>query len=285
MKTRTYDIIREEFTRIIKENVLESEQVDVKAAPLSAEEAIGNPEDRDYPLLAGVERLMQAEFKGCWGQAFTDMYGNFNDRLADIVTIGLTNDFRRTIFISSLNAVMRYLGLITNTIHCKNNEPWECSYHLVKYIERNYGHPKVAFVGFQPRMIEALSNKLDIKVTDMDQNNIGTEKFGITIHSPEKTSENLEWCDIALVTGTAVVNDTIDRFMIDRPVIFYGITIAGVAKLLSLNHFCYSGHRGQLKPTNIVKRGEDEINRVGGSHKGWGRGSQWGGPQAISCPF
>jgi hypothetical protein len=237
-----YDIIKEEFTRIIKDNSLESEQVEVKAAPLSTEEAIGNPEDRDYPLLAGVERLMQAEFRGCRGQAFTDMYGNFNGRLADIVAMDLTNNFRRAVFVSSLNAVMRYLGLIAKTTHCKNNEPRECSYQLVKYIERNYGHPRVAFVGFQPRMIEVLSHKLELKVTDMDQSNIGTEKFEVMIHSPDWTAQHLEWCDIALVTGTTVVNETIDQFMIDKPVIFYGVTIAGVAKLLGLNHFCYYGH-------------------------------------------
>jgi len=43
------------------------------AAALSPEEAIGNPEDRDYPLIVGKERLMQAEFRGALGQAFTDM--------------------------------------------------------------------------------------------------------------------------------------------------------------------------------------------------------------------
>lgn len=242
MKTRTYDIIKEEFTRIIKENALESEEVEVKAAPLSTEDAIGNPEDRDYPLLAGVERLMQAEFKGCRGQAFTDMYGNFSGRLADIAAMDLTNNFRRAIFISSLNAALRYLGLITRTVHCKDNEPRQCCHELVKYIERNYSHPKIAFVGFQPRMVEALSGQFKLKVTDMDQANIGSEKFGIIIDSSEKAPEHLEWCDIAVVTGTTIVNETIDQFRIAKPVVYYGVTISGAAKLLGLNHFCYYGH-------------------------------------------
>ncbi len=240
MKTQIYEVIKEKFTRIIKDNGLESEQVDVKAAPLSAEEAIGNPEEKDYPLVTGVERLMQAEFKGFRGQAFTDMYGNYNGQLADILSMELTNNFRRAVFISSLNAVMRYLGLVNKTIHCRDNEPRECSYQLVDYIEKNYGHPKIAFVGFQPRMIEALSGKFELKVTDMDRSNIGTEKFNIIIQSPKQTEQHLEWCDIALVTGTTVVNDTIDQFMIDKPVIFYGITISGVAELLDLSHFCCS---------------------------------------------
>ena len=237
-----YDIIKKEFAKIIKENGLESGEVVIRATPLSPQEAIGNPEDRDYPLIIGVERLMQAEFRDCLGQAFTDMYGDFSGRLSDIVEMDLTNNFRRAIFISSLNAVMRYLGLVDKTVHCKDNEPRECSYELVKHIEGNYGHPRLAMVGFQPRMVEALSKEFELRVTDMDEDNIGTEKFGTIIYEPEKTQENLDWCDIALVTGTTIVNNTIDQFRISKPVVYYGITISGVAKLLGLNHFCYYGH-------------------------------------------
>jgi len=242
MKIKAYDILKKEFTKIIKENGLESEEVVIQAAPLSPKEAIGDPEDRDYPLIIGEERLMQAEFRNSLGQAFTDMYGNYSGRLSDIVAMDLRDNFRRAIFVSSLNAVMKYLRLITKTTHCKNTEPRQCSYELVKYIERNYGRPRVAMVGFQPRMVEALSNRFELKVTDMDQANIGTEKFGVIIHSPERTQEHLNWCDIALVTGTTIVNNTIDQFRIPKPVVYYGITISGVAKLLGLNHFCYFGH-------------------------------------------
>jgi hypothetical protein len=243
MATKTYDILRKEFTGLIKQNGLESEQIIITAVPLSPEEAIGNPEDRDYPLVIGVERLMQAEFRGCLGQAFTDMYGNFSGRLADVIAMDLSNNFRRAIFISSLNAVMNYLGLVTKTVHCKDNEPRLCGHELVKHIEKIYGRPQIAMVGLQPRMVQALSQRFPLKVTDMDEANIGHEKFGVMIDSPERASRHLEWCDIALITGTTVVNNTIDQFRIPKPVTFYGITISGAAKLLGLNHFCYLGHQ------------------------------------------
>ena len=236
-----YDIIKKEFVKLINENRLQWEEVIIRATPLSPQQAIGNPEDRDYPLVTGVERLMQAEFRDSLGQAFTDMYGDFSGRLSDIVEMDLKNNFKRAIFISSLNAVMRHLGLITKTIHCRNNQPRECSYELVRYIEENYGHPRVAMVGFQPRMVEALSERFELRVTDMDQDNIGKEKFGAKIYDPSQTEKHLGWCDIALVTGTTIVNNTIDQFRTSKPVIFYGITISGVAKLLGLNHFCYFG--------------------------------------------
>ena len=184
---------------------------------------------------------MQAEFRGSRGQAFTDMYGNFSGRLADIAAMDLENNFRRAIFISSLNAVMRHLGLIAQTVHCKDNQPRECGYELVKHIEENYGQPRVAMVGFQPRMVEALARQFELRVTDMDRDNIGQEKFGARINDPNQTKENLNWCDIAVVTGTTIVNDTINQFQIDKPVVFYGVTIAGAAKLAVLNRFCPFG--------------------------------------------
>jgi hypothetical protein len=236
-----YDIIREKFAKLIKEHGLEGEEVIVKAAALSPEQAIGNPEDKDYPLVRGVERLMQAEFRGSLGQAFTDRYGDFTGKLSDIVAMDLKNNFRRAIFISSLNAVMKHLGLIEQTVHCRDNQPRECSHELVSYIEKNYGQPKVAMVGFQPRIVEALAKSFELRVTDMDQDNIGQEKFGVRIDDPSRTEENLKWCDIAVVTGTTIVNDTIGQFQIAKPVIFYGVTISGVAKLLGLKQFCPFG--------------------------------------------
>ena len=185
---------------------------------------------------------MQAEFRGSMGQAFTDMYGDFSGKLSDVLEMDLANNFRRAVFISSLNAVMRHLRLVDKSTHCKDSEPRECSHELVKYIERNYGNPRIAMVGFQPRMVEALAKKFELRVTDMDEKNIGTEKFGVTIDSPEKIRDNLDWCDMALVTGTTVVNNTFDQFVISKPVVFYGITISGVAKLLGLKSFCYYGH-------------------------------------------
>ncbi len=242
MNKKVYDLLKEKFVGIIRGSNLESGEVTIQAATLSAEEAIGNPEERDYPLITGRERMMQAEFRGCFGQAFTDMYGNFSARLSDIVGMELENNFRRAVFISSLNAVSRYLRLTDKTRHCKDSQPKQCSLELVKNIRNEYGNPRIAIVGFQPRMIEAISQRFGLRATDMDEQNIGTEKFGITIGSQDNTEANLDWCDLALVTGTTVVNDTIDQFLISKPVIFYGVTISGVAQLLGLKQFCYCGH-------------------------------------------
>ncbi len=59
----------------------------------------------------------------------------------------------------------------------------------------------------------------------------------------KNTKKALEWCDMALVTGTTIANGTAESIlhMADaerKPVVFYGVTIAGVAKLLNLERFC-----------------------------------------------
>ena len=237
-----YDVLRREFVRIVETHDLESEKVVIRLGALSPQEAIGNPEHKDYPLVRGRERLMQAEFRGCFGQAFTDMYGNFAATLSEIVRINLTDNLQRAIFISSLNAVLRYLGIADKTVHCRDDEPPRCALELSEYIRKKFSNPKIAMIGLQPRMVQELSSKFQLRVTDLDISNIGKVRFGITIEGPEKAENNLNWCDIALVTGTTLTNNTLPQFFIDKPTIFYGVTISGVAKLLSLDHFCHCGH-------------------------------------------
>ena len=51
-----YDKLRSYFITLVKENHLEALDVVIRARDLTPEEAIGNPEDKDYPLIAGRER-------------------------------------------------------------------------------------------------------------------------------------------------------------------------------------------------------------------------------------
>jgi len=240
-RRKVFETLRRELARIVREYGLESEKVQVVAKPLTAEEAIGRPEERDYPLLKGKERLMQAKLKGTPGQAFTDMFGRYEGTVSDILRGELRTNFHRAVFISTLNAVMNRVGLIHKAVHCKDDEPRRCSLELLRYIGEEFGNPRIAMAGFQPRMVEVLSKVFPLRVTDLDPDNIGKEKFGIQIEGPEKTRANLVWCDMVLVTGTTIVNKTISEFLIRKPTIFYGVTISGAAEILSLNHFCPYG--------------------------------------------
>lgn len=233
-----YDVLREHMRRLVEEEGLGAEDVRVSARALSPEEAIGSPEEDDYPLIRGRERLMQAQFRDAVGQAFTDMFGSYAGKMSDVLALELTNNYRRAVFIATVNAVMRHLGYIERSIHCKDDGPRKCGRDLASFIETEYGRPRVALVGFQPRMAEALAARFELRVTDLDADNIGTERFGVLIAGPDKTREHLRWCDVGLVTGTTAVNSTIGEFLVDKPVVFYGASIAGVAPILGLKHFC-----------------------------------------------
>ena len=168
------DILKNKFSQIIEEKGLGAEEVIVRARTLTPEEAIGNPEDQDYPIQKGKERLMEAEFRGSRGHAFTDMFGHFKGSLSQVLEMELSNNFRRAIFVSTINAVMRHLGMVERTVHCKDTGPNVCAHELVSFIKKEFGRPKVALVGLQPRMLEALSKEFEVRATDLDRENIGS---------------------------------------------------------------------------------------------------------------
>jgi hypothetical protein len=235
-----YDEIRARALKTIDNNLLDK-NITVKARALSTEEAIGNPEADDFPLMKGKERLMQAEIEGAAGQAFTDQYGNFEGKLKDILLSDLTNNFRMAIFIASINAALRHMGLIKGTIHCKDKEPMECADALGKHILSEYGTPKIVQIGFQPRFVKVLSGITELRVIDLDKDNIGTKKFNIIVEGPENTDDAINWADLLLVTGTTIANGTIEKFLNKKPVLFYGTTIAGAAHLMGWKRFCAKG--------------------------------------------
>ena len=87
-------------------------------------------------------------------------------------------------------------------------------------------------------MVKSLSSHFPLRVIDLDPLNIGSRKFQKDIESPEVYDEAIEWADILLVTGSTIVNGTIETFLTDKPVIFYGTTIAGPAHLMGWERFC-----------------------------------------------
>lgn len=237
----TYQILKDRFLELIDRNSLQNEPVQVTVNTLTPEEAIGNPEHDDYPLVKGRERMMQARFRDSFGQAFTDMYGLYAGTLMDVAQTELKNNYRRAIFVATLNAVMRHLGMAERTIHCKDGAPPKCAKELASFIRAEFREPKIAMIGLQPRMVHALAEQFPLRVTDMDKENIGTEKFGITIDHPDRTLENLSWADVALVTGTVFTNATLQEALKNKMTTFYGVTVAGPAKLLDLRRFCPLG--------------------------------------------
>ncbi|MFC1868649.1 Rossmann-like domain-containing protein [Thermodesulfobacteriota bacterium] len=236
-----YKELRERTHQLLIGQDLLGQKVRIQARALSTEEAIGNPESDDLPLQKGKERLMQAEFGNALGQAFTDRYGDFEGTLEEILEMNLENNYRRAIFVASLNAVLRHMGQIDRTVHCRDREPALCAEKLRHYIKTHYGWKRIVLIGFQPRMVESLAPHYPLRVIDMDPANMGTRKFQIAVEGPEATEEAVRWTDLLLVTGTTLVNGTIGRFLKGKPILFYGTTIAGAAHLMGWDRLCFKG--------------------------------------------
>ena len=214
----------------------------VSARNLTPTEAIGRPDRDDYPLLNGKEVMMEAQFRGGIGQAFTDQPGRYEGTLAKILQLPLDTNFRRAVFVATLNAILRSLEQIKATIHCKDKGPAICAEQLPAYIQKQYGCPKIAFVGFQPALIQALSSAgFDLRVTDLNPDNIGKIRCGVRIDAASKNSENVLWADIVLSTGSVLVNDTYHELQQGKPVIYYGVTAAGLAELFNFPRICFCG--------------------------------------------
>lgn len=266
---------KEKLTALSDKHLLLSEQVSVRAKPLSSEEAIGRPKRKDFPIIKGKEVMIQSEFREHFGQAFTDNPGNFQGSLQDVLNLSLDNNFHRAIFVSTLNAVTRYLGLSEGTQHCIDDAPEKCAEELfasltdtlcfgrnsaltpktnfglrADKILREYGNVKVGLIGYQPAMLEYLANALgarNLKVTDLDAERIGTIKHSIEIWNGSKDTETLiQQSDIVLATGSTIVNSSTDEILKlvkqhNKEYILFGCTISGIASLLGLKRYCPYG--------------------------------------------
>jgi len=235
--------IQKQLAEIVKEMSWQDEYVSVvNTRALSVDEAIGSPERQDYPIQKGKEVMLETTFKGSKGQAFTDQPGNFTGTLEDVINLELKSNFERAVLVATLNAVLRFQGKIDKTVHCRDKEPGICAKHLVDVVRERFGNPRIAFIGLQPGMVEALSKEFNMRVVDLDPDNVGKIKAGVLIEDVGHTEEIIQWGDIVLATGSTAVNDTLSGLLGTKPVIFYGITAAGIAYLNGLEQYCHCGH-------------------------------------------
>ncbi len=244
--------IIERVRAVVKSLALESgllkKPIEVEIKRLPPESVLGKTAQKDYPIWKGKEGLLEARFLNGIGQAYSPALADFSGLFEDILSMELdgtyeTTIMRRGVFVSAVNAFCSHLGIAEKTIHCKNDGPVECAKDLLGVISAGYEDgSRIALIGCQPRMIEALSSVHELRVIDLDPDNIGRNINGITIEGEENTEEALDWCDLALVTGNTLVNGSIDRFLGLRcHTVFYGVTIAGAAALLRLPRFCTRG--------------------------------------------
>lgn len=238
-----FKVLREGLREVMKQNNLTEAQICITSKALSPEEAIGITQRKDFPILVGKEIMLQASFREGQGQSFTDSPAVFYGSLDEILGMDIVNDVHaRGLFIATLNAVMKQVGLVENTIHCKNKEPELCAQKFVTYIRTNYGNPKIALIGYQPALLEHLSKEFNLRVLDLNPDNVGKLKYGIVVEDGLKDFEQVvvKWADLVLCTGSTICNGSIVNFLnLDKEVLFFGTTLAGAAQMLGLKRECF----------------------------------------------
>ena len=179
-----YRILKDKFRDIAREHQLFEKEIVVRCRSLTPEEAIGKTERTDFPILTGKDIMIQAEFDGGIGQAFTCAPASFSGNLEEILDFDILGNIHdRGIFIAALNAVTRRYGLCDRSIHCKNDGPEICSKKAMEYLTETYGKDvRIAQIGYQPALLEGLSKTFDqVRVLDLDPANVGNTRFGIYV--------------------------------------------------------------------------------------------------------
>mgnify|MGYP001626441101 CR=1 FL=1 len=237
--------LRNRWWKRVIENNLENVNVVVKVRGLSPEEAIGKPAQFDFPLYKGREVMIQAELNGALGQAYTDEPKYYEGNLISINQLKLSTNHERALFIATTNATYRYLGLVTNTLHCKNEGPELCGKKIAEYLASNITpNAKLLMIGFQPAIAYYLSKKFNnFRITDMDPTNIGQIRQGLLIEPYDSNKDAISWSDAVLATGSTIVNNSIDDIVMlskGKRLFFYGVTIASASYEFNFERLCFA---------------------------------------------
>ena len=248
--TSVLESSRIKLKEIAEQQGLSDVAVSVLVKPLTAEEAIGKPGRRDFPIIVGKERVIEAEVLGAKGHAFTDSPADFIGKLGEILNLPLKANRDRAFYIATLNAVLGYLDLAEKTVHCKDEEPEKCGKEIASYILKQWGKVRVGLIGLNPAIAEALIDTFgakNVKITDLNKQNIGSAKYGVEIwDGGEMARDLIKQSDVVLITGTTLVNGTFDSIMdciqnYNKDYLVYGVTAAGICKLMGLNRICPYG--------------------------------------------
>jgi len=256
MLHRTPSILEEARTRfreVAETHHLLDARVAVSARPLTPEEAIGNPGRRDFPIAVGKERVIEAEFLGAKGHAFTDSPGDFTGSLEEVLSLELTTSRVRAVFVATLNAVLRHLEMARATVHCKDDDPESCAREIAEVLLERHGEAQVGLIGLNPAIAERLVDRFGptrVRICDLDTENIGKSRFGVEVwDGNQRTDDLIAGSDVVLVTGTTLVNGSFDRIREGirrrgKDYLLYGVTAAGISELLGLERICPRGRVG-----------------------------------------
>ncbi len=238
---------REAFAALVAQERLAALPIRISTRALSTEEAIGKPHYDDLPILRGKEVMIEAEFEGARGHAFTSAPAPWEGTLQDLLALPPDSDARRAILAAAMNAVLRSLGRIDRTVHCRDQDIERCGQEMAAQLRREFGAIAVGQVGYQPGLLAGLVRYFGpdrVRVTDFAHENVGREVNGVCIWDGDTRTEDLvRSSGLVLATGSVAANGTLDDILrLARasgvPLILYGVTAAAVCHLCDIRRLC-----------------------------------------------
>ncbi len=242
--------VRIPFEQLVRTKDLLEADISVLAKPLTPEEAIGTPGRRDFPIIIGKERILEATFLKAKGHAFTDAPREFVGTVAEVLDLPFTSNQNRAIFVATVNAVLKHLGQVSGTVHCKDDDPEICGAKIANHILEKHGKVVVGLIGLNPAIADNLVQVFGsdrVRISDIYSDNIGKNRFGVLVwNGTEKTNKLVEESDVVLMTGTTLQNGTFDAIWAaiqarGKHGLVYGVTAAGVCAMTGIERTCPCG--------------------------------------------
>jgi hypothetical protein len=220
--------------------------VRVRVRLLPPEQAVGRPDFSDLALLRGKEVMIEATFRDARGHAFTDAPRDWSGTLREALSFPLDGSHHRALLLAIMNAVLREVGLISGTVHCRNEDITRCGAEMADLLRREFGPVPIGLVGYQPGLLRGLATHFgpeQVRVTDLLESNIGRVVDGVDIWDASRTDELVRTSNVLLVTGSTAANGTLDGILASAskrrvPVILFGVTGAAIAHLCGLRRLC-----------------------------------------------
>ena len=148
--------------------------------------------------------MLQARFGEALGQAFTSAPVDFEGSLADVLELDTTHDPQAAgMLVATLNAVLRAVGEIGNTVHCRDDGPELCAERYAALVRERFGTPRIALVGFQPALLARLSKGFSVRVLDLNPEIVGTVRSGVLVEDGMAAYQDVvrDWAELVLCTS------------------------------------------------------------------------------------
>lgn len=237
--TELYEQILSRFHALKGARELLEEPVTVTASK-EPEETL-RPENDPPSTVARPEYCVTAAIRGVKGEAYTEMPSDFQGTLAQALKIAPSEKGISAVTAAALNAAVSCLTETPGVFPADPQYHFRYADDLCRYMTEHYKGRKIVLVGYDGYIVKRFMEEgLNFWTLDMNPDHISQERFHhVIVNGAKRNRESsLAWGDIFLVTGSTLCNGTIIPYLDSgKELLFYGITCAAAAALLSLPWF------------------------------------------------